>query len=204
MAMLVVEPEIEERLKAERQASGADQFDEVWDGVYIMSPIANIEHQFLVMRLALVFQSVLDAGGGGMVFPGVNVSDRSDDWKQNFRCPDVAVFLTGTEATPCDTHWRGGPDFAVEIVSPGDRTREKLAFYAKVGVRELLIIDRVPWALVLYRLDEGELQPVGCSTPDDGLQLQSGVLPLNFRLVPGDARAGIDIAHHDGRQCWRI
>ena len=28
-------------------------------------------------------------------FAGTNVSDREDDWRKNFRCPDVAVFLPG-------------------------------------------------------------------------------------------------------------
>ena len=35
-------------------------------------------------------------------------------------------------------------------------------------------------------------------------QLQSRVLPLNFRLVPGDARPVIEVTHHDGLQVWRI
>ena len=42
------------------------------------------------------FHAVVDAGGLGEAFPGVNVSDRSDDWTQNYREPDVAVFLEGT------------------------------------------------------------------------------------------------------------
>ena len=60
------------------------------------------------------------------IFPGCNVSDRPKRWKKNYRCPDVAVFLPGNPAEDRETHWFGGPDFAVEILSPYDRSREKL------------------------------------------------------------------------------
>ena len=36
------------------------------------------------------------------------------------------------------------------------------------------------------------------------VQLQSQILPLNFRLIAGDARPIIEVTHHDGRQTWRI
>ena len=36
----------------------------------------------------------------------------------------------------------GGPDFLVEVASPGDRSLDKLAFYEGIGVRELLMVDR--------------------------------------------------------------
>src|SRR5207249_2384332 len=100
------------------------------------------------------------------VYAGVNVSDREVKWRKSFRCPDVAVFFPGNPAQDRKTHWFGGPDFAIEIISPYDRSRRKLPFYAKVGVRELLLVDRRPWALELYRLEANALQPVGRSTPD--------------------------------------
>ena len=36
--------------------------------------------------------------GAGDVSPGVNLSDRDDGWEQNYREPDVAVFLHDTKA----------------------------------------------------------------------------------------------------------
>jgi Uma2 family endonuclease len=204
MVMLVAEPHLEEQLRLQRQESGADRFDEVWEGVYFVSPIPNIEHQLLVGRLCTIFQLVVDAADGGMVLPGVNVSDREDAWTHNYRGPDVAVVLKTNPGKNCGTHWYGGPDLLVEIVSQNDRSREKLAFYSLLGVRELLIVDRDPWGLELYRLEAGELRSVGYSNPESSTQLQSIVLPLNFRLVPGDARPVIEVTHHDGRQAWRI
>jgi len=202
MVMLVTEPSIEEQLIAERQARGIDQHDEVWDGVYVVSPIANIEHQRLIARLMFAFQVAIGPNSG--VFPGVNITDQVDDWRKNYRVPDVAVFLEGNCAQDRDSHWLGGPDFAVEVVSPHDRARLKLDFYARVGVRELLIVDRNPWSLELYRLSEERLVLVGTSTPESPDVLDSEVLPLRLRLVMGDSRPWIEIEHHDGRQTWRV
>ena len=124
--------------------------------------------------------------------------------KHNYRSPDVVVFLNDTKAENCDTHWFGGPDFAVEIVSPGDRSREKFEFYANVGVRELLLIDREPWRLELFRLQEGKLVEVGRSTVKEPRQLASEVAPLDLRLVPGEQRPQIEVVHHDGEQAWTV
>ena len=75
--------------------SGADRYDEVWEGIYMMTPAPNLEHQKLVFRLADVLDSVIGKTGLGDVYPEVNVSDREDDWTQNFREPDVVVVLQG-------------------------------------------------------------------------------------------------------------
>jgi len=124
----------DDELIAQRKAWGSDRWDGVWDGVYFISPLPNIEHQLLVARFASIFIAVVEAGNSGIVFAGVNVSDRAEGWTKNYRCPDVAVVLPGCPAKNCDTHWKGGPDFVVEVVSPDDRSRKKLDFYAKVGV----------------------------------------------------------------------
>jgi Uma2 family endonuclease len=203
MAMYITDPFTIDRIKAQRAESGADRHDEVWDGVYIVSPLANNEHQKLILRFTAMFQAVVDDAGLGQSFPGVNVSDREDDWTKNYREPDVAVFLEGTTARDMDTHWLGGPDFAIEIVSPNDRAREKLEFYAKVHVRELLVVDRDPWRIELYRLARRRLALVDISTPEEGESIASKVLPLTFRLVSDRPRPTIEVVHFDGRR-WEI
>jgi Uma2 family endonuclease len=204
MATVSTDNLTEDQRIAQRQAWGADRWDEVWDGVYSMSPLPNIEHQFLVAKLTAILQAVLDAANPGIVFAGVNVSDREEGRAHDYRCPDVAVVLPGGPAQNCETHWCGGPDFLVEIVSPDDRSRQKLDFYARIGVRELFIVDRTPWALELYRLKEDELQSIGQSVVESPVQLQSTVLPLNFRLIAGQPRPVIEVVHQDGGQTWRI
>ena len=145
MVARILDRELEQQLIAQRQASGADRYDEVWNGEYVLSPLANDEHQELVAFLSAVLFDVIQRTGLGLVRPGVNLSDRIDDWQQNYRCPDVVVFLKGGAAVCHGTFWTGGPDFAVEILSPGETTAEKIDFYARLGTRELLIVHRDPW-----------------------------------------------------------
>jgi hypothetical protein len=204
MAMLILDAYAAENLKEERRARGIDLFDEVWEGVYVMSPLADIEHQIIVSGLTGVFQAVIVWPGLGLALAGVNISDRVDDWTQNYRIPDVAVFLRDTAARDCGTHWVGGPDFAVEITSGDDRTRDKLPFYAAGGTRELLLVEREPWSLTLYRLRNGVLTPVGTSTLEAPEAIPSEVVPLSFRLAPGDPRPRIEVRHHDGAQRWAV
>jgi Uma2 family endonuclease len=204
MAVLVHDPEIEARLMAEREASEARKHDEVWDGVYVMSPLPNNEHQALAAELWLVFRTIVQECGGGVVYNGLNVSDRKEGWLQNYREPDVAVILPGNRAKDCGTHWCGGPDFLVEILSPNDPARDKRPFYAEIGVRELLVLDRDPWRLELYRLDAGRLDLIGTSAPNRPDTLTSAVLPLTFRLAAGQKRPQIEVSATDGAGAWVI
>jgi Uma2 family endonuclease len=204
MAVLVTDPDLEGQLIAERQASGGDRFDEVWEGTYVMAPLPNDEHQEIQTSLATIFKIVIDWPGLGLVRAGVNVSDREQGWKENYRCPDVVVFMKGTTARNCDTHWVGGPDFAVEVRSPGDRTPEKLPFYASVNVRELLVVERHPWSVELFRLTNGELVSVGQSVASGSRVLTSELIPLSFRLIPASARPTIQVEHRQTGQRWSV
>ena len=169
-----------------------------------MTPFPNPEHAELQMALGTVFRLALGLSHPAKVYPGVNVSDRADDWTKNYRGPNVAVVMPGGIARNRGAYLLGGPDFVVEIVSPQDQSREKFDFYAKAGVRELLIVDRDPWGLELYRLHGVKLELVGQSTLEQPDVFQSNVLPLTFRLVPGEARPGIEMCHADGVQKWVV
>lgn len=118
--------------------------------------------------------------------------------------PDVTVFLNDNPAENRNTHWFGGPDLAVEVVSDNDKSRKKLDFYASVATRELLIVDRAPWQLELFRLIDGELVSVGKSSVADGNVLVSEVVPLSIRLIAGATRPQIEARHVDGVQSWTI
>jgi Uma2 family endonuclease len=204
MTVIIQEPYLAGRIRAEREKSDGAQHDEVWEGAYIVSPIANEEHQWIAVQLLLALREVLDITAGDRMYGGINVSDREEGWLQNYRVPDLAVVLRGNPARNCGTHWCGGPDFVVEILSPNDLARGKRDFYARIGVREFLIVDRDPWALELYRLDGGELKLVGKSTLDEPETLTSSVLPLSFRLVPGEERPMIEVSRTDGAQTWTV
>jgi Uma2 family endonuclease len=204
MATLVIDPYVEQQIRSQRAEWGADRFDEVWEGIYIMTPVPNLEHQDMATGLSTIFRIVVQWAGLGVVYQEVNVSDRERGWEQNYRVPDVAVVLNDTRARFCETHLCGGPDFLVEIISPDDRSREKLQFYAKIGVRELMIVDREPWSLELYRLHGDETKLVGTSRLEEPAILNSDVVPVSFRLLPGDARPQIDVTHRDGVQRWLV
>ena len=204
MAMLVLDNRVEKQVKAERQISGADRYDEVWDGVYVVSPLPDNEHQDVRTGLGIAIQNAVGFDGPVQIYAGVNVSDRIDLWLFNVRIPDVAVVFPGGAARDCKTHYCGGPDFCAEVTSPGDRSRDKLDFYAGIGVRELLVIDRDPWAQELYRLNRARLEPVGRSDLAKADALASAVVPVSFRLVPGTKRPAIEVVHRDGVQRWLV
>ena len=202
MALMILDPAVEKRLKAEREASGLDRYDEVWEGVYMMAPLAGTEHQDLQFELAHAIKSAVGRAAPARIHTGANVSDREDHWKENYRIPDIVVVFPGGAARDCGTHWCGGPDFCAEIASPGDRSRDKLDFYAAIGLRELLLIDRDPWALELYQLTARRLVRVPACDLKSQAVLTSSVLPLSFRLLPGTPRPQIEVVHRDGVQRW--
>jgi Uma2 family endonuclease len=204
MAILVTDHRLEERLKAEREVSGADRYDEVWEGIYMITPMPT-EHQYLVARMTAVLLEVIGGPELGMVCPGVNLSREDiEDWTQDYRVADVAVLLPGSRGKDCDTHWRGGADFLIEVASPGDRTREKIPFHSRIGVVELLLVDRESWTFELYRREKGQLHEVGRSSLDAPQVLSSAAVLVTFQLVSGDPRPQIRVTHvHSGRQ-WVI
>ena len=204
MATMIRDADLESRLISDRQRIGADKYDEVWEDVYMMAPAPNNEHQQIVMRLTIVLDQIINENQLGEVLPGVNVSDREDDWKTNYRVPDIALFLKGGQAVNRETHWYGGPDLAVEVISPDDQAREKIPFYAKIGVRELLLIDRNPWQLELLRNVDGTLLNVGISTLENDQPISSEVVPLSFQVVQGATRPQIEVRNRHSGDVWLV
>ncbi len=204
MVALILDPDLEREIIAQRQAWGIDHHDEVWEGVYFIASPKDNHHQHLLALLASVFIDVLGFRKLGKVLIGANVSDRRSHWEQNYRVPDLLVFLPGNAAEDRDTHWLGGPDLAVEIVSPGDRTYEKVPFYATVNTREVLVIDRHPWTLVLFRLQEGMMVEVARAAEGNEVSISSEVLPLTFGLRSAELGPKIVVRKHDGSAEWII
>jgi Uma2 family endonuclease len=202
MPVVIYDPVYEQHVRTERDRQFPNNRDEVWDGVLVMPPMPNNDHQFVVTDLALAFASVVDRAAGDRVLAGANVSDRDAGWVTNYREPDVLVYLAGNPAKNSGTHWVGGPDLAVEIVSPGEDPRQKLAFYAKVGTREVLVVDRDPWAVELYQLRGGALAHAGTSDAANPAVLASAVLPLTFQLRPGTPRPAVVVTHAADGRAW--
>jgi hypothetical protein len=203
--LLILDQEMIVDLIAERQRLGTDRYDEVWEGVYIVPPLATLAHQDLVMRLCFILFNVITLENRGKAYPGTNVSDRRAGWKRKFRAPDVVVVLNESAAVDCDTHYMKGPDFLAEIQSPGDQTDEKIPFYEQLKVRELLIIHRDTRALKLLRHDGEKLLPVEPSVFRAGKWLVSKVVPLAFRRKSARSGAAIEVERTDGTPgIWTI
>jgi Uma2 family endonuclease len=204
MDTLIIDPHISERLIEERRARGADRFDEVWRGTYVMAPAPSDEHQDIAGGLIEVFRTIIDRRRVGKTRPAINLAADPDDWEQDYRVPDLAVFLNDSPAICHGTFWSGPPDFLVEITSPFDKTRDKFDFYSRMGARELLIIDRDPWQLELYRFHGGALVLAATARLGDTTAITSDALPMRFRLVPGDTRTNIEITVAGLQQSWTV
>jgi Uma2 family endonuclease len=198
-AALVLDRDIAQELIRRRQERGIDQFDEVWEGVYVVSPLARLEHQFISSCLTYILTEVIHVPGLGRVYAGANVSDREVDWKDNFRVPDVVVVLNNSKARDCDTHLRGGPDFLVEVLSDDDKTYDKLEFYGAIGVRELLIVHPTPRRTELFQLIQQELVLVATSSQDSPTVLTSSVVPLTFQWTHADGQPKLRVQRTDGK-----
>jgi len=179
--LLILDQDLIREFIQDRRDRGIDQFDEVWEGVYIVPPLATNPHQSIVGALTAIAFIVITLEGRGEVFPGANVSDRRFGWKRKFRAPDVVVALSRSRAVDCNTHWMGGPDFFVEVQTPNDQTYDKIPFYGQIGVQELLIVHRDTRQLRLYRHNGAELVQVKPSDFEGGKWLVSAVVPLAFR-----------------------
>ena len=204
MAIFITDPSIEQRLCSERETSGADRYDEVWEGIHMRAPLPNDEHRVLVSRLGYILEDCVGMPGLGQVRPGVNLSDRDEDWKDDYRVPDLAVFLEGGKATNLGTHWRGAADFLIEIISPNDNTRDKVPYYARLGAQELLLIDRDPWSLELLRQQDGALSLISTSDLNTCEPLTCETVQLTFRLVAATSRPQIGVNYLHSDRMWLV
>jgi Uma2 family endonuclease len=164
----------------------------------------NLSHQDLSGDFCDILSLVIKAEKKGRVHAGANVSDRRTGWEDSYRVPDILVVLRNSGAIDCGTHWFGGPDFLLEIESPGDDSELKIPFYGKIGVRELLIVHRETRALRLYRQDGTDFVAVIPSLLRGQRWLLSEVMPLAFRrkIVRGKART--EVRRRDGKRGWWI
>jgi Uma2 family endonuclease len=134
--------EVDPSLLEQRRRLGLDRWDEMWEGVLHMSPAPGNEHQRIVSELLFFLMGLLRRQQRGTVRVQINVFDESSA-TDNYRIPDLTFVAAGHESLLVEDGVRGGgPDAAIEIRSPGDESYDKLPFFAKVGAREVIIIDR--------------------------------------------------------------
>jgi Uma2 family endonuclease len=173
--MRAVMLEVPEALLEQRRRSGADRWDEVWEGVLHMVPPPSDQHQAFGTYLLLALGPIASAAGLEPRYEG-GYFRATDD----YRLPDL-LFARREHFT--HRGLEGPADLVVEILSPGDESRDKLAFYAAMSVKELLLVDPVTREFELLGLAaDGSYEPVGF---DDSGQAQCRTLGVVFSVAAG-------------------
>ncbi len=155
MPTLVLDPlpaELEQLIE-KRRARGVDIFDEVWDGVLHMNPAPHGRHAEVQQQLAELIGPL--ARGAGLL-PRVGPFNLGE--AVNYRVPDGGIHRPGATELYYPT-----AALVIEIVSPGDETYAKLAFYAAHGVDEVLIVNPSTHTVEWHGLAEGSYQPIDTS-----------------------------------------
>jgi Uma2 family endonuclease len=149
--MKAVMPSVPVHVLEWRRRTGADRYDEMWDGVLHMPPVPSRDHQDLEWSLETWLRLRWAPPCGARVYHQINVA-RPGRWPQDYRIPDLVLLTPARFGIDRDQYFDGGPEVVVEIRSPGDETDDKLPFYADIGVLEVWVIDReakTPHVLVL-------------------------------------------------------
>ncbi len=204
MPVLILDPERAKEWRERYDSEDGSKYDEMWEGVLVVPPLPNDEHQEIQFNFALPLAAAVAEPRLGVVRMGVNVTDRHADWTTNFRGPDVVVYLNSNPAVNHGSHWVGGPDFLVEIISEGEDPHAKFDFYAAVNTREVLVVERNPWAVELFTLANGTLASAGRSEVANGLVLTSTALGLTLKLVAGTPRPKIEVTHPASGKGWVV
>lgn len=173
-------------LLQERKRLGQDRWDEVWEGVLYIVPPPHEDHQEINDALGVFFKTHWQYLGLGRTVPETGVKrpgtpphpELGDDVPSDYRMPDRS-FLCPDRYDRRQGGWIvGGPNAVIEIVSPGDESRQKLPFYLSVGVEEVIFIDRQTRDIEVLRAGAEGYEPVA---PGDDGWVESRVLSTQFR-----------------------
>jgi Uma2 family endonuclease len=146
-------PEVESLIESRRR-TGADRYDEVWDGDLHVHPAPRNRHQLLESELHAILRPHAKRVGLHTL-GGINIGGPDD-----FRIPDLAILVDAD-----DRLWNSTAALVVEILSPHDETFAKLTFYADHHIDEVVIIDPVAHSATwLRRASDGRYEPVEQST----------------------------------------
>lgn len=150
--MRAVVLQISEEELARRRRTGLDRYDEMWEGVLHMPPAPAYEHQRIVGEIFKFLSSLCQARGRGVIALSINVFNEASP-EPDYRIPDLTFVAAERRHLLASDGVRGdGPDAVIEVRSPEDETYDKLPFFAALGVREVIIVDRDTKKPEIYRL----------------------------------------------------
>jgi uncharacterized protein YaiE (UPF0345 family) len=165
-----------------RRRSGADRYDEMWEGVLHIAPVPNRDHQDLAFALAMWLRLNWANPNDCRVHLEINIAEEGT-WPNNYRIPDLVLLTLAKFHIDRNEYFNGGPDAVFEIHSPGDEAYEKLDFYAKVGVREVWIIGRDTKQPEMLELVSDEYQ---ARQPDTDGWSRSDIAGVEMRAAAND------------------
>ncbi len=176
--MRAVIPEIPDDILNLRKRTGADRWDEMWEGVLHMPPAPNPDHQDLEGQLETWLRIHWARPNRSRVYHNVNVGMPPVP-SENYRIPDLILLTPERRGIRRGDYFVGAPAVVIEIASPRDESRDKMPFYAQLGVPEVWIIDRdtrVP-EIHLLKADGYSRHPGGADgwvqSPGTGIRLRA-------------------------------
>jgi Uma2 family endonuclease len=190
--MKAVMPSLLPDIQAMRKQSGADRWDEMWDGVLHMPPMPNRNHQDLEGSLESYLRFYWVPICQGKVYHQINLA-AIGGWSKNYRIPDLVLLLPQRFAIDRNDYFEGAPDVVVEIRSPDDETYEKMPFYRDLGVPEVWVIERDTRKPEIHVLKRGRYkkQPPTAQgwirSPNMGIEMAERKGKLAVRLAGDDS-----------------
>jgi Uma2 family endonuclease len=130
------------------------------DGDLYMAPAPNRFHQDISRNLEVLLANYLSAHPIGVLYDApFDVYLSEIDVLQ----PDLIIVLNENRGILTDAGAEGAPDFVIEVLSAKTRQLDlvhKKRVYARMGVKELWIIDPDQKDVIVYRFDQDPTDPV--------------------------------------------
>jgi Uma2 family endonuclease len=137
------------------------------EGDLYMAPAPNRFHQDISRNLQGALDRYLERHPIGILYNApFDVYLTNTDVFQ----PDLLVVLNPNRSILTDAGAEGPPDLVVEILSPKTRQLDlvnKKRVYARLGVKELWIIDPEPGTVAVYRFEQSQVDAVEVLFPSD-------------------------------------
>ncbi|NQU24415.1 MAG: Uma2 family endonuclease [Candidatus Nealsonbacteria bacterium] len=187
--MKAVMPDVPPDILQRRKRTGADRWDEMWEGVLHILPTPNRVQQDMEAELETWLRLHWARPLGNKVYHQINLASPGG-WPDNYRIPDLVLLTPDRFEIDRNEYFEGPPTVVVEIRSPGDESHEKMPFYAKLGVPEVWIIDRDTKAPQVFVLHDGDYRE---QSPHDDGWLESPATGIEVCVRPGQ-KLGIRLA----------
>lgn len=164
-------------------------YREYLDGKVERKTMPDGRHMFVQKMLSMLF---------GLFLREHPLGEGGPEWRfvfgppghEHARVPDLA-FVVAARLYPgyLDGSYRGPPDLAVEVLSPGDRrgkVQAKIAFYLANGVRLVWLVDPRRRTVTVYQPEAPVRILTDADTLDGGAVLPGFVAPVRDILPPAD------------------